>query len=286
MGHHLTADGQFKSDRHPDLPAGKIVLSFRDPCAQRGLWVVAVDSMSNDPELAEDMLEALRRQQGFSATKETHQSLSRDLAANRPDADATAQAVDELRRAAVAQIRRAVVALILPAGPASVDEPVRDLADAIEALADLQRSRESAPSPGTNGHGSFAEGWQAGRAVAALACTRVAHQHVVAGRGSAASGADDCRAAVIALKPPPGIAEPAPVAAPFPVAIVANAAPLELTPPPEPQPCPTCGQPMFSWRAPRHGRPDVAHYSCPWCQDPRTLALRAELARTKLGINP
>jgi hypothetical protein len=61
MGHHLTADGQFKSDRHPDLPAGKIVLSFRDPCATLGLWVTAFDYRAQDPELSEDIVIALAK---------------------------------------------------------------------------------------------------------------------------------------------------------------------------------------------------------------------------------
>jgi hypothetical protein len=61
MGHHLTDDGQFKSDRHPDLPAGKIVLSFRDPHAQLGLWVTAIDYRAHDPELSADMVTALAR---------------------------------------------------------------------------------------------------------------------------------------------------------------------------------------------------------------------------------
>ena len=59
MGHHLTDDGQFKSDRHPDLPAGKIVLSFKDPHAQLGLWVTAMDYRAHDPELSADMVAAL-----------------------------------------------------------------------------------------------------------------------------------------------------------------------------------------------------------------------------------
>lgn len=61
MGHHLTDDGQFKSDRHPDLPAGKIVLSFKDPHAQLGLWVTAFDYRAQDPELSADMVTALSR---------------------------------------------------------------------------------------------------------------------------------------------------------------------------------------------------------------------------------
>jgi hypothetical protein len=61
MGHHLTDDGQFKSDRYPDLPAGKIVLSFKDRHAQLGLWVTAIDYRAYDPGLSADIMEALTR---------------------------------------------------------------------------------------------------------------------------------------------------------------------------------------------------------------------------------
>jgi hypothetical protein len=61
MGHHLTEDGQFKSDKYPDLPPGKIVLSFKDPHAQLGLWTTAIDYQRRDPELSEDMMAALDR---------------------------------------------------------------------------------------------------------------------------------------------------------------------------------------------------------------------------------
>lgn len=59
MGHHLTADGQFQSDRHPDLPPNKIVLSFKDPHAHLGLWTVAIEYQQDDPELSGDMMTAL-----------------------------------------------------------------------------------------------------------------------------------------------------------------------------------------------------------------------------------
>ena len=60
MGHHLTDDGQFKSDRHPDLPAGKIILSFKDVNAQLGLWVTAIEYQDADAELSGDIMQALR----------------------------------------------------------------------------------------------------------------------------------------------------------------------------------------------------------------------------------
>jgi hypothetical protein len=58
MGHHLI-DGEFKSDLHPDLPANKIVLSFKDPLAQPALWLLAEMYKDADPELAGDIQKAL-----------------------------------------------------------------------------------------------------------------------------------------------------------------------------------------------------------------------------------
>lgn len=61
MGHHLTEDGQFKSDKYPDLRPGKIILSFKDRRAQLGLWTTALDYQADDPELCADMMTALDR---------------------------------------------------------------------------------------------------------------------------------------------------------------------------------------------------------------------------------
>lgn len=55
MAHHINADGQFQSDRHPDLPPDKIVLSFKDPLAWAALSVVAAAYEIKDPELSADI---------------------------------------------------------------------------------------------------------------------------------------------------------------------------------------------------------------------------------------
>lgn len=67
-GHHIDERGRFKSDKYPDLPPDKIVLSFGDPLARRALAVLAMDYRTADPELAADIthrlhvLEFIRRE--------------------------------------------------------------------------------------------------------------------------------------------------------------------------------------------------------------------------------
>lgn len=78
MGHHLI-EGEFKSDKHPDLPAGKIVLSFKDPHAQRALWELAEDYKDADPELAGDIKAALFSK-GFKAPANLKKALEAILA--------------------------------------------------------------------------------------------------------------------------------------------------------------------------------------------------------------
>lgn len=58
MGHHIDSAGRFKSDKYPELPPDKIVLSFNDPEALRALEVFA--SICKDVELAEDVGERIR----------------------------------------------------------------------------------------------------------------------------------------------------------------------------------------------------------------------------------
>lgn len=55
MGHHIDSKGRFQSDKYPDLPPDKIVLSFKDPRAYRALRRVAVDYLQTDPELSFDI---------------------------------------------------------------------------------------------------------------------------------------------------------------------------------------------------------------------------------------
>ena len=57
MGHHINKKGQFQSDKYPDLPPDKIILSFKDEAAKRALAVFA--SYTKDKELAHDILERL-----------------------------------------------------------------------------------------------------------------------------------------------------------------------------------------------------------------------------------
>ncbi len=60
MGHHLvdTKDGKkFRSDKYPDIPLDKLVLSFNDPDARPALRVFAAHT--KDRELAEDIMERL-----------------------------------------------------------------------------------------------------------------------------------------------------------------------------------------------------------------------------------
>lgn len=62
MSHHINKDGQFQSDKHPDLAPNKIVLSFKDPAAQQALVLFAEET--DDRELAEDILIVLKEIMG------------------------------------------------------------------------------------------------------------------------------------------------------------------------------------------------------------------------------
>lgn len=62
MGRHFDASGRFQSDKHPDLPPDKIILSFHDSEAVPALRLFA--TLTGDAELSADIvarLEALRR---------------------------------------------------------------------------------------------------------------------------------------------------------------------------------------------------------------------------------
>ena len=60
MAHHIDKEGRFQSDKYPDLPPDKIVISFKDPRALRGLRVIAEDYLDTDPELTADITERLK----------------------------------------------------------------------------------------------------------------------------------------------------------------------------------------------------------------------------------
>jgi len=59
MGHHIDSEGRFQSDKHPDLPPDKIILSFKDPHARVALGAYAKSVRSSnvqgDVELADDI---------------------------------------------------------------------------------------------------------------------------------------------------------------------------------------------------------------------------------------
>ena len=54
MARHINSKGQFQSDKYPDLPPDKIILSFKDPVAREALKLYAKNAQ--DKELAEDIL--------------------------------------------------------------------------------------------------------------------------------------------------------------------------------------------------------------------------------------
>lgn len=57
MGDYLNNEGKFRSDKYPELPDDKIILSFRDSEAHEALRVFA-ESTSNK-ELGEDVKKRL-----------------------------------------------------------------------------------------------------------------------------------------------------------------------------------------------------------------------------------
>lgn len=57
MGHHIDYKGRFQSDKYPDLPPDKIILSFHDPVAQSTLRYFAL--FAQDRELARDISQRL-----------------------------------------------------------------------------------------------------------------------------------------------------------------------------------------------------------------------------------
>ena len=56
MGHHLTADEEFKSDKYEWCPAGFFALKFSDPLARKAIRKYA--SLTTDIELRNDLLAA------------------------------------------------------------------------------------------------------------------------------------------------------------------------------------------------------------------------------------
>ena len=53
MGHLIDREGRFQSDKYPELPRDKMILSFKDDKARRALWLYA--ALTDDIELADDI---------------------------------------------------------------------------------------------------------------------------------------------------------------------------------------------------------------------------------------
>lgn len=58
MGHHLTKEGKFKSDKYSWCPEGYFALKFTDPDARQAILFYAV--LTKDNELADDLIKAAR----------------------------------------------------------------------------------------------------------------------------------------------------------------------------------------------------------------------------------
>jgi len=58
MGHHLTEDNKFKSDKYKWCPEGYFALKFTDPDARQCIAFYSV--LTQDKELADDLIEALK----------------------------------------------------------------------------------------------------------------------------------------------------------------------------------------------------------------------------------
>ena len=58
MGHHIDSEGRFQSDKYPELPPDKIILSFKDPVARRHLYYYAHET--DDIELGKDIVLRLK----------------------------------------------------------------------------------------------------------------------------------------------------------------------------------------------------------------------------------
>lgn len=55
MGNHITDDGKFQSDLHPELPPDKMIVSFKDKRAHNGLLQIAYDYQTTDNDLSRDI---------------------------------------------------------------------------------------------------------------------------------------------------------------------------------------------------------------------------------------
>lgn len=103
MGAHIDADGEFKSDKYPGCPAGKVPLSTKDATAQDLLWAYAQRRRAVDAEFSED-LEAALRAKGYAPSIE----IDRVGRAELLDRIAQLEA-DRVRTDHVAQLARAAI---------------------------------------------------------------------------------------------------------------------------------------------------------------------------------
>lgn len=62
MGHHLTPEGKFKSDKYEWCPEGYFALSFKDPDAWEAIETYI--EITTDEELAKDLFTALENVRG------------------------------------------------------------------------------------------------------------------------------------------------------------------------------------------------------------------------------
>lgn len=67
MGEHLTADGEFKSDKYAWCPPGFVALKLTDKDAQPFLWGYAQTHRTRDSSFTDDLETALRNK-GYEVT--------------------------------------------------------------------------------------------------------------------------------------------------------------------------------------------------------------------------
>ena len=60
MGHHINENGEFQSDKHPELPPDKVIVSFKDTNAWPALRELARHYEDVDPEFAADIRQRLQ----------------------------------------------------------------------------------------------------------------------------------------------------------------------------------------------------------------------------------
>jgi len=61
MGHHIDDQGRFQSDKYPNLPPDKVLLSFQDPAARSALreYALYVTDHGGDHDFADDIITRL-----------------------------------------------------------------------------------------------------------------------------------------------------------------------------------------------------------------------------------